>query len=68
MLSKQVLASDAWISMDDTCLRSMRQSVYRRHDLTTGFNMERGNLGKLVACRLQTGTGAERLVVVMKHL
>ena len=37
-------ASDARKSMDDTCLRSLRQPVYRRHDLTTGFDTERGNL------------------------
>jgi len=35
---------NARMSMDDTCLRSLRQPVYRRHDLTTGFDMERGNL------------------------
>ena len=37
-------ANDARRSMDDTCLRSLRQPVYRRHDLITGFDMERGNL------------------------
>jgi len=30
--------------MDGTCLRAMRQPVYRRHDLVTGFNTEQGNL------------------------
>lgn len=44
MLSKRVLASNARINMDVTCLRSMWQSVYRWHDLITGFVMERGNL------------------------
>jgi len=32
------------ISRDDTCLRSRWQSVYRRHELNTGFGMERENL------------------------
>ena len=32
------------ISRDDTCLRSRWQSVYRRHDLNTGFGTERENL------------------------
>jgi hypothetical protein len=32
------------ISRDDTCLRTRRQSVYRRHELNTGFGMERENL------------------------
>jgi len=31
-------------SRGDTCLRPRRQSVYRRHDLNTGFGMERENL------------------------
>jgi hypothetical protein len=31
-------------SRDDTCLRSRWQSVYRRHELNTGFGMERENL------------------------
>src|SRR5487761_1822973 len=37
---------DHWlqISRDDTCLRSRRQSVYRRHELSTGLGMERENL------------------------
>jgi len=32
------------ISLDDTCLRSRWQSVYRRHELDTGVDMEHGNL------------------------
>jgi hypothetical protein len=30
--------------MDGTCLQAMRQPVYRRHDLITGFDTEQGNL------------------------
>ena len=32
------------ISRDGTCLRTRRQSVYRRHELNAGFGMERENL------------------------
>ena len=32
------------MSREDTCLRSRWQSVYRRHELNTGFGMERENL------------------------
>lgn len=38
--------SDARKSMDDTCLRAMRQPVYRWHDLITGIDTERGNLAR----------------------
>ena len=31
-------------SRDETCLRSWWQSVYRRHELNTGFGRERENL------------------------
>lgn len=31
-------------SMEDTCLLSIRHSVYRRHELITGFGTEHGNL------------------------
>jgi hypothetical protein len=31
------------ISREETCLRSRRQPVYRRHELNTGFGMEREN-------------------------
>jgi len=47
MLSKGVDASSTLMSSGDTCLRPERQPVYRRHDLCTGFNMERGNLGQV---------------------
>jgi hypothetical protein len=40
--------NDARKSVDDAFLRSTRQSVYRRHDLITGFNPERGNLARSV--------------------
>ncbi len=43
-LSKRVGASSTRRSMDDTCLRSMRQPVYRWHESETGFDAERGNL------------------------
>lgn len=36
--------SGARTSVDATCLRATRQPVYRRHDLITGVDMERGNL------------------------
>ena len=45
MLSKGVTASDTLISPDVTCLRIEWQPLYRRHDLCTGFSMERENLG-----------------------
>jgi hypothetical protein len=47
MLSKGVDASSTLISSGDTCLRPGWQPVYRRHDLSTGFNMERGNLDQI---------------------
>ena len=44
VLSKLEPRGRARISRDDTCLRTRRQSVYRRHELNTGFGMERENL------------------------
>lgn len=44
VLSKLESTSCSRISRDDTCLRSRWQSVYRRHELNTGFDMERENL------------------------
>jgi hypothetical protein len=38
------LTSCSGNSRDETCLRSRRQSVYRRHQLNAGFGMERENL------------------------
>ena len=43
-LSKRVPASSTRTSVDDTCLRSTRQPVFRWHDLITGVDTERGNL------------------------
>jgi len=43
-LSKRASVGNARKSMDVTCLRSMRQPVFRRHDLITGLDTERGNL------------------------
>ena len=43
-LSKRVEVGSTRKSMDDTCLRSMRQPVHRWHELKTGFDTERGNL------------------------
>jgi hypothetical protein len=43
-LSELETTTGSRISRDDTCLRSRRQSVYRRHELSTGFGMERENL------------------------
>ena len=48
-LSKRALVSSAPISPGDTCLRPGWQPVYRRHDLCTGFNTERGNLDQIVS-------------------
>ena len=45
MLSKGEVGSSAPMSSSETCLRLERQPVYRRHDLCSGFSMERGNLG-----------------------
>lgn len=44
LLSKRVEACTARISVDETCLRTTRQPVYRRHELITGLDTERGNL------------------------
>lgn len=43
-LSKRVVVGTAPISVDVTCLRSTWQPVYRRHELITGLDTERGNL------------------------
>ena len=49
--SKKLLRLPPWLppkrtrrSVDGACLRTTRQPVHRRHDLITGFDMERGNL------------------------
>jgi len=47
-LSKRVDASGTLISPGGACSRPGWQPVYRRHDLCTGFSMERGNLGQAV--------------------
>jgi hypothetical protein len=44
LLSKRAEACTARISVDVTCLRSSWQPVYRRHELITGLDTERGNL------------------------
>ena len=44
LLSKRGAEGSARISADVTCLRSAWQSVYRRHELITGLDTERGNL------------------------
>jgi hypothetical protein len=43
-LSKRGSDNNARKSVGGACLRPARQPVHRRHDLITGFNMERGNL------------------------
>ena len=43
-LSKRVRGSGARMSVGGACLWPTRQPVDRRHDLITGFSMERGNL------------------------
>lgn len=44
LLSERVLGDDARINVGDTCLRTTWQSVFRRHELITGLDTERGNL------------------------
>lgn len=44
LLPKRVAVGSARISVDVTCLRSTWQPVYRRHELITGLDTERGNL------------------------
>ena len=44
MLSKLETPNSSRISLEETCLLARRQSVYRRHELNTGFGMERENL------------------------
>ena len=43
-LSKLRSPSSLRTSLEDTCLLSRWQPVYRRHELNTGFDMERENL------------------------
>jgi hypothetical protein len=43
-LPKPGLTIGPGMNQDDTCLRTRWQSVYRRHDLNTGFGTERENL------------------------
>jgi hypothetical protein len=43
VLSKLETPSSSRISLEETCLLARRQSVYRRHELNTGFGMEREN-------------------------
>ena len=59
-LSKGVVASSTLISSGETCLRPERQPVYRRHELCTGFIMERGNLGPGYLLLLGDRGGATR--------
>ena len=44
VLSKPGLTIGSGMSRGDTCLRSRRQPVYRRHELHSGFGRERENL------------------------
>jgi len=78
-LSKPRSPSSLGISLEDTCLLSRWQPVYRRHELNTGFDMERENLvfdakgnDKRLHHRegeyLCKGRGAEPFVVVMNFL
>jgi hypothetical protein len=43
-LSKLKPPSSFRMSREDTCLLARQQSVYRRHELNTGFGTERENL------------------------
>ncbi|MDT4883473.1 hypothetical protein FQZ97_1195200 [compost metagenome] len=77
-LSKLRMPSSLRISLEDTCLLSRWQPVYRRHELNTGFDRERENLGfdaKGNDKRLKPqgripmqSRGAEPFVVVKKFL
>ena len=55
-LSKRVQVGGTRISVDVTCLRSMRQPVFRRHEPITGLDVERGNLPWGVKGKLQVAT------------
>jgi hypothetical protein len=44
LLPKRVAVGSARISVGETCLRTTWQPVYRRHELITGLDTERGNL------------------------
>ena len=44
VLSKPGLTIGSGMSWDEACLRSQRQPVYRRHELHSGFGMERESL------------------------
>lgn len=44
ILSKREPPSSSRISLVETCLQARRQSVYRWHELSTGFDTERENL------------------------
>jgi hypothetical protein len=46
ILSKRAVVCSARKSLRETCLLLRRQSVYRWHELTTGFSTERGNLAR----------------------
>jgi len=46
-LPKPGLTIGPGMNQDDTCLRTRWQSVYRRHDLNTGFGTERENLVRM---------------------
>ena len=54
-LSKRVLGNDARKRVGGACLRPTRQPVYKRHDLITGFSMERGNLTRGAKGNLRVG-------------
>ena len=45
-LSKRAAVCSARRSLKGTCLLLRRQSVCRRHEFTTGFSTERGNLAR----------------------
>jgi hypothetical protein len=59
-LSKRRDVSSLLISPGDTCLRPGWQPVYKRHELCTGFSMERGNLCRMVVDAIRYRGGATR--------
>ncbi|MEB3318192.1 MAG: hypothetical protein VKO39_08660 [Cyanobacteriota bacterium] len=56
LLSKRVAEDSARINVGETCLRTTWQPVYRRHELITGLDTERGNLSWDAKGRVQVGT------------
>ena len=59
-LSKRVVVSSTRMSLEETCLPTERQPVFRRHEPIAGFNMERGNLSRDEKGNLQVANKVTR--------